>query len=118
MKRQLSNTIYGLKFAMEKNDFERLKSSSGKKRNDFVANPINFNRQYVRRSWLHAVYTHVIFTMCDAFITSYAYHAFDGRFIGDDNPEICIFQFNPFVTILKNSFFAFWAISRILLIVH
>ena len=24
MKRQLSNTIYGLKFAMEKNDFERL----------------------------------------------------------------------------------------------
>ena len=40
MKRQLSTTIYGLKFAMEKNDFERLKSSSGKKRNDFVANPI------------------------------------------------------------------------------
>ena len=40
MKRQLSNTIYGLKFAMEKNDFEQLKSSSGKKRNDFVANPI------------------------------------------------------------------------------
>ena len=40
MKRQLSNTIYGLKFAMEKNDFERLKSSSGKNRNDFVANPI------------------------------------------------------------------------------
>ena len=40
MKRQLSNTIYGLKFAMEKNDFERLKSSSGKKRNVFVANPI------------------------------------------------------------------------------
>ena len=40
MKRQLSNTIYGLKFAMVKNDFERLKSSSGKKRNDFVANPI------------------------------------------------------------------------------
>ena len=25
---------------MEKNDFERFKSSSGKKRNDFVANPI------------------------------------------------------------------------------
>ena len=25
---------------MEKNDFERLKSSSGKKRNAFVANPI------------------------------------------------------------------------------
>ena len=42
MKRQLSNTIYGLKFAMEKNDFERLKSSSGKKRNDFVANPIQY----------------------------------------------------------------------------
>ena len=40
MKRQLSNTTYGLKFAMEKNDFERLKLSSGKKRNDFVANPI------------------------------------------------------------------------------
>ena len=40
MKRQLSNIIYGLKFAMEKNDFEQLKSSSGKKRNDFVANPI------------------------------------------------------------------------------
>ena len=40
MKRQLSNTIYGLKFALEKNDFERLKSSRGKKRNDFVANPI------------------------------------------------------------------------------
>ena len=41
MKRQLSNTIYGLKFAMEKNDFERFKSSSSKKRNDFVANPID-----------------------------------------------------------------------------
>ena len=40
MKRQLSNTIYGLKFAVKKNDFERLKSSIGKKRNDFVANPI------------------------------------------------------------------------------
>ena len=40
MKHQLSNTIYGLKFAMEKNDFKPLKSSSGKKRNDFVANPI------------------------------------------------------------------------------
>ena len=40
MKRQLLNTIYGLKFAMEKNDFEQLKLSSGKKRNDFVANPI------------------------------------------------------------------------------
>ena len=39
MKLQLSNTIYGLKFAMEKNDFERLKSSSEKKRNDFVADP-------------------------------------------------------------------------------
>ena len=39
MKPQLSNTIYVLKFAMEKNDFERLKSSSEKKRNDFVANP-------------------------------------------------------------------------------
>ena len=44
MKRQLSNTIYGLKFAVEKNDFERLKSSSGKKRNDFVANPIDISR--------------------------------------------------------------------------
>ena len=43
MKRQLSNTICGLKFAMEKNDFKRLKSSSGKKRNDFVANPIEFS---------------------------------------------------------------------------
>ena len=40
MRRQLSNNIYGLKFAMEKNDFERLKSSSRKKQNDFVANPI------------------------------------------------------------------------------
>ena len=40
MKRELSNTIYGVNFAMEKNDFERLKSSSGKKRNDFVDNPI------------------------------------------------------------------------------
>ena len=40
MKRQLSNTIYGLKSAMEKNDFKRLKLSSVKKRNDFVANPI------------------------------------------------------------------------------
>ena len=40
MKRQLSNTIYGLKFALEKNDFERLKSSSGRKRNDFVAGPM------------------------------------------------------------------------------
>ena len=37
---QLSNTISGLKFAMEKNESERLKSSSGKKRNNFVANPI------------------------------------------------------------------------------
>ena len=37
---QLSNSIYGLKFAIEKNDFKRLKSSSGKKRNEFVANPI------------------------------------------------------------------------------
>ena len=42
MKCQLSNTIYGLKFAMEKNDFERLKSSNGKKRNYFFANPILF----------------------------------------------------------------------------
>ena len=41
MKRQLLNTIYGLKIAMEKNNFERLKSSSEKKRNDFVANPIH-----------------------------------------------------------------------------
>ena len=40
MIRQLSNTLYGLKFAIEKNLFERLKSSNGKKRNDFVANPI------------------------------------------------------------------------------
>ena len=36
----MSNTIYGLKVAMEKNDFERLKSSNRKLRNDFVANPI------------------------------------------------------------------------------
>ena len=42
MKRHLSNTIYGLKFAMEKKDFTRLKSSSGKKRNDFVAKPIGY----------------------------------------------------------------------------
>ena len=41
MKRQLSNTIYGLKFAIGKNDFERLKSSSEKKRNDFIDNPID-----------------------------------------------------------------------------
>ena len=34
MKFQLSNTIYSLKFAMEKNDFERLESSNGKKRNE------------------------------------------------------------------------------------
>ena len=40
MKRQLSNTIYGLQLAMEKNDFERPNSSSGKKRNDFDVNPI------------------------------------------------------------------------------
>ena len=40
MKRQLSNTICGLKFAIEKNDFEQLKSSSGKKRNNFVANSV------------------------------------------------------------------------------
>ena len=40
MKRKLSNTICGLKFAMEKNDFERLKSSNEKKRNDFVVIPI------------------------------------------------------------------------------
>ena len=42
MKRQLSNTIYGLKVAIEKNDFERLNSSVGKKRNNFFANPIRF----------------------------------------------------------------------------
>ena len=42
MKRPLSNTIYGLKYAMEENDFERLKSSSGKKRKDFVVKPILF----------------------------------------------------------------------------
>ena len=36
----MSNTIYGLKFGMEKNDFERLMSSSGKERNDFVVNSI------------------------------------------------------------------------------
>ena len=30
MKRQLANTICGLEFAMKKNDFERLKYSSGK----------------------------------------------------------------------------------------
>ena len=40
MKRQSSNTIYGPKFSMVKNDLERLKSSSGKKRHDFIANPI------------------------------------------------------------------------------
>ena len=40
MKRQLSNTIYGLKFTIEKNNFERLKSSTEKKQNDFVANPV------------------------------------------------------------------------------
>ena len=40
MKLQLSNTIYGLKFTMEKNVFEHPKSSLGKKRNDFVVNPI------------------------------------------------------------------------------
>ena len=44
MKRQLSKTICGLKFIMEKNNFEGLKSSSGKKRNDFVAKPINNSR--------------------------------------------------------------------------
>ena len=41
----MSDTIYGLKFATENNDFERLKSSSGKKRNDFVANPIYINKK-------------------------------------------------------------------------
>ena len=46
MKRQLSNTIYGLKFAMEKKDFGRLKSSSGKKLNNFIDNPIErFNSE-------------------------------------------------------------------------
>ena len=45
MKLQLSNTIYGLKFAMEKNDFEQLKSSSGRRRNDFVPNLIQENNQ-------------------------------------------------------------------------
>ena len=40
MKYQLLNTIYGLKFGMEKDDFEQLKSSSGKKRNDFIVYPI------------------------------------------------------------------------------
>ena len=43
MKRQLPNVIYGLKFAMKKNDFERLKSSIGKNRNVFVANPIQLD---------------------------------------------------------------------------
>ena len=32
MKRQLSNTMYGLKFAVEKKGFDRPKSSSGKER--------------------------------------------------------------------------------------
>ena len=45
MKRQLPNTIYGLNFAMEKNDFERLMSPRGKKRNDFAANPIVYKVQ-------------------------------------------------------------------------
>ena len=40
MKRQLSNTIYVQKFAIEKNNFKRLQSSSEKKRNDIVANSI------------------------------------------------------------------------------
>ena len=35
MERKLTNAIYGLKFAMEKNGSERLKSSSGTKRNYF-----------------------------------------------------------------------------------
>ena len=47
MEHQLSNTIYGLKFAMAKNDFERPKSSGGKKRNDFVANPIEIPFLYI-----------------------------------------------------------------------
>ena len=47
MKRQLSNTIYGLKFAMEKNDFERLKPSSRKKQNNFVANTIYFKKLFI-----------------------------------------------------------------------
>ena len=50
MKRQLLNTIYGLKFEMEKNDFERLKSSNRKKRNKFVANPIHKCARLVRMS--------------------------------------------------------------------
>ena len=40
MKLQLSNTIYDLKFEMEKNDFKLLNSFNGKKRDDFVTNPI------------------------------------------------------------------------------
>ena len=57
MKHQLSDTIYCLKFAMEKKDFERLKSSSHKKRNDFVANPIftivKLNRFHIFESLIH-----------------------------------------------------------------
>ena len=43
MKRQLSNTIYGLKFAMEKIDFERLKLSIAEK-SDMTLLPT----QYIR----------------------------------------------------------------------
>ena len=67
MKRELSYTINGLKFAMEKNDFERPKSSSGKKRNDFGANPINIrqNEHYISVffSDFHEFYDQVIFVI-------------------------------------------------------
>ena len=57
MKCQLSNTTYGLEFSMEKNDFERLKSFSGKKRNDFVANPIYQNQSLIAHTLHQALYS-------------------------------------------------------------
>ena len=47
MEHQLSNTMYDLEFAMEEDDFERLKSSSIKKRNDFVADPMHVRCNHV-----------------------------------------------------------------------
>ena len=66
MERQLSNTIYGLKFAMEKNDFEGLKSSGGKKQNDFVANPIVYCAPRVKENCSNIInlIEHMYLTKC------------------------------------------------------
>ena len=61
MKRQLSNTMDGLKFVMEKNEFERLKSSDRKKRNDFVANPIHTEKLFIVKFSFIILYLYCIY---------------------------------------------------------